>query len=317
MGPPVALIRMGPPMTTLEPLIPLDFSLDDKYTRERGLIYLTGIQALVRLPLDQHRADRRRGLHTATFIAGYRGSPLGGFDTELERNRRLLDAHHVVHSPALNEELAATAVFGSQMAGLYPGAKYDGVLGVWYGKGPGVDRSGDAFKHANTAGVGPHGGVLALGGDDPSSKSSTLPSDSTVAFYDALMPVLYPGNVQDVLDLGLHGFALSRAAGLWVGFKVVTNVADGAGTAEVAPDRISPLIPEVELDGRPFAHRMDWRLVAPHNLEMERTLHYARLELARRYAWENRLNRITVAAPGAWLGIMAAGKTYYDVRQAL
>ncbi len=166
-------------MTAVDlPLFPSGFTLESKYTQEEGRIYLTGIQALVRLPMDQHRADRRRGLRTATFIAGYRGSPLGGFDMELERNRRLLQEHHIVHSPGLNEELAATAVMGSQQVGFYPGAKYDGVLGMWYGKGPGVDRTGDAFKHANFAGTGRNGGVLALGGDDPSSKSSTLPSAS-------------------------------------------------------------------------------------------------------------------------------------------
>ncbi len=293
------------------------FSLDDKYTVEAGTIYLTGIQALVRLPLDQHRADARRGLRTATFISGYRGSPLGGYDMELDRNRRLLEAHHVVHQPGLNEENAATAVYGSQLAGNYPGAKYDGVLGIWYGKGPGIDRTGDVFKHANHAGVGKNGGVIALGGDDPNSKSSTLPSDSTIAFYDALMPTVYPGNVQEVLDLGLHAFALSRASGLWTAMKFVTNVADSAGTAEVAPDRIAPVIPTVELDGRPYTPQQGWRLLPPHNLEMERTLHYARLELARRYGEENRLNRVTVAGPDDWLGIVAAGKTYADVRQAL
>ncbi len=305
-------------MTAVDlPLFPSGFTLESKYTQEEGRIYLTGIQALVRLPMDQHRADRRRGLRTATFIAGYRGSPLGGFDMELERNRRLLQEHHIVHSPGLNEELAATAVMGSQQVGFYPGAKYDGVLGMWYGKGPGVDRTGDAFKHANFAGTGRNGGVLALGGDDPSSKSSTLPSASEVAFYDALMPVLYPGDVQDILDLGLHGFMLSRVSGLWVAMKIVTNVADGAGTAEVAPDRVQPVIPTVEYDGRPFQHQGDWRLLAPYNLEMERAIHGARLEMARRYARENGLNRITVPTRDAWLGIVAAGKTYYDVRQAL
>src|SRR5262249_53718677 len=291
--------------------------LDAKYTRERGRIYLSGIQALVRVPLDQHRADRRRGLNTATFISGYRGSPLGGLDQTLERNARLLPEHDVVFSSGLNEDLAATAVFGSQMVGLFPRPKYDGVLGMWYGKAPGVDRSGDAFKHANYAGVGKNGGVLALAGDDPISKSSTLPSHSEVALYDALMPTLFPGNVQEVLDLGLHGFMLSRTSGLWVAMKIVTNVADEAATAEVDPDRVRPVIPTVELDGKPFEHAINVNLIPPYGLEMERTLHFARLELARRYARENGLDRITVPTPRAWLGILTAGKTYYDVRQAL
>ena len=295
---------------------PEEFSLDAKYTLERGRIYLSGIQALVRLPLDQHRADRARGLRTATFISGYRGSPLGGLDQTLERHGKLLADHHVVFSSGLNEDLAATAVFGSQMAHLFPRPKYDGVLGMWYGKAPGVDRSGDAFKHANYAGVGKNGGVLALAGDDPVSKSSTLPSHSEVALWDALMPTLYPGNVQELLDLGLHGFMLSRISGLWVAFKVVTNVADEAGTADVDPDRVRPVIPTVELDGKPFQHAINVNLIPPYGLDMERTLHHARLELARRYAWENKLDRVTVPTPDAWLGILTAGKTYYDVRQA-
>src|SRR5260370_16875894 len=168
------------------------FSLDAKYTQEVGGIYLSGMQGLVRVPLDQHRADKRRGLKTATFISGYRGSPLGGFDQTLERERKLLQAHQVVFSSGLNEDLGATAVYGSQMVGLFPRPKYDGVLGMWYGKAPGVDRTGDAFKHANYAGVGKNGGVLALAGDDPLSKSSTLPSHSEGAPPYALMPTIFP-----------------------------------------------------------------------------------------------------------------------------
>src|SRR5262245_22336096 len=294
-----------------------EFSLEAKYTQERGRIYLSGIQALVRLPLDQHRADLRRGLNTATFISGYRGSPLGGLDQTLERMAMLLKAHDVVFSSGLNEDLGATAVFGSQMAGLFPKPKYDGVLGMWYGKAPGVDRTGDVFKHANYAGVGKNGGVLALAGDDPLSKSSTLPSHSEVALYDAFMPTIFPGNVQEILDMGLHGFALSRGSGLWVGVKIVTNVADEAGTAEVDPDRVRPVIPVVEMDGRPFQPQINVNLIPPYGLDMERTIHYARLEVARRYAYENKLNRITVPTPNAWFGILTSGKTYYDVRQAL
>lgn len=294
-----------------------EFSLEAKYTQERGRIFLSGIQALVRLPLDQHRADLRRGLNTATFISGYRGSPLGGFDQTLERLSVLLKAHDVVFSSGLNEDLGATAVFGSQMAGLFPKPKYDGVLGMWYGKAPGVDRTGDLFKHANYAGVGKNGGVLALAGDDPLSKSSTLPSHSEVALYDAFMPTLYPGNVQEILDLGLHGFMLSRTSGLWTGVKIVTNVADEVGTAEVDLERVSPIIPTVELDGKPFQPQINVNLIPPYGLDMERTIHGARLELARRYAAENKINRITVPTPNAWLGILTSGKTYYDVRQAL
>ncbi len=294
-----------------------EFSLDDKYRREEGLIFLSGIQALVRLPLDQHRADKRRGLNTATLVSGYRGSPLGGLDITLERHRDLLKEHHVVFISGVNEDLGATAVFGSQLANLYPRPRYDGVLGMWYGKAPGVDRSGDIFKHANFAGVGRHGGVLALAGDDPQSKSSTLPTHSEVAFYDAFFPVLFPGSVQEVLDLGRLGFELSRYSGLWVGFKIVTDVADGVGTAEAHPDRVTVVDPGFTYDGRPWQHTQTPMLLPPFGLEMEREIHYGRLEAARAFAAANRLNRITVAAPGAWLGIAAAGKTYYDLRQAL
>jgi len=294
-----------------------EFTLDAKYRQEEGVILLTGIQALVRLPLDQHRADRRRGLRTATLISGYRGSPLGGLDQALERNRELLREHHVVFVSGVNEELGATAVYGSQLVHLFPKPRYDGVLGMWYGKAPGVDRSGDVFKHANFAGVGPWGGVLAVGGDDPAAKSSTIPSHSEVAFYDALFPVLYPGSVQEILDLGRLGFELSRYCGCWVGFKVVTNVADAIATAEVAPDRIVVRDPGVEVGGRPWRPRQNPMLMPPYALETEREIHEERLAAARAFAAANGLNRIVVPTPDAWLGLVAAGKTYYDLRQAL
>jgi indolepyruvate ferredoxin oxidoreductase len=294
-----------------------DWTLDAKYAQEAGVIFLSGIQALVRLPLDQHRADRRRGLNTATLISGYRGSPLGGFDQTLERNAPILRQHQVVFLSGVNEDLGATAVYGSQLANLFPRPKYDGVLGMWYGKGPGVDRTGDIFKHANYAGVGRYGGVLALGGDDPLSKSSTLPSHSEVAFYDALMPVLFPGTVQEILDLGRLGFELSRYSGLWVAFKIVTNVADEVATAEVAPDRIVVRDPGFVFEGRPWQAQQTPMLMPPFGLETERMIHYGRLEAARAFAAANGINRITVPTPNAWLGIATAGKAYYDLREAL
>src|SRR2546428_304258 len=294
-----------------------DFTLDAKYRQEEGLILLSGIQALVRLPLDQHRADKRRGLNTATLISGYRGSPLGGLDLTLERNPALLREHNVVFLSGVNEDLGATAVYGSQLANLFPQPKYDGVLGMWYGKGPGVDRTGDIFKHANFAGAARHGGVLALGGDDPLSKSATIPSDSEVAFYDALFPVLFPGNTQEILDLGRLGFELSRYTGLWVGFKIVTNVADEVGTAEVAPDRVVIADPGFEYDGHPWQQRQNPLLMPPWGLDTEREIQYGRLEAAKAFARVNRLNRIAVDPPNAWLGIAAPGKTYYDLREAL
>jgi indolepyruvate ferredoxin oxidoreductase len=294
-----------------------EFSLDAKYRQDAGVIFLSGIQALVRLPIDQHRADQRRGLRTATLIAGYRGSPLGGLDLTIERNQALLREYDIHFISGLNEDLGATAIYGSQLANIFPRPKYEGVLGMWYGKGPGVDRTGDIFKHANFAGVGRHGGVLAVGGDDPTAKSSTLPTHSEVAFYDALFPVLFPGNVQEILDLGRLGFELSRYSGLWVGFKIVTNVADEIGSAEVAPDRLTIVDPGFTFEGRPWRHTQNPMLLPPFGLELEREIHYGRLEAAKAFAAAHGLNRITVPTHDAWLGIVAAGKTYYDVRQAL
>ena len=294
-----------------------DFTLDAKYRLDEGTIFLSGIQALVRLPLDQHRADVRRGVRTATLISGYRGSPLGGLDLTLERNPKLLAEHDVVFISGLNEDLGATAIYGAQLANMFPRPKYDGVLGMWYGKGPGVDRTGDIFKHANYAGIGRWGGVLALGGDDPLSKSSTLPTHSEVAFYDAFFPTLFPGNVQEILDLGRYGFEMSRYSGLWVGFKIVTNVADEIGTAVVHPERLVIRDPGFTWEGKPWRATQNPMLLPPFGLELERELHYGRIEAAKAFAAAHPINKITVPTPGAWLGIAAAGKTYYDLREAL
>ena len=294
-----------------------DFTLDAKYRLEAGTIFLSGIQALVRLPLDQHRADHRRGVRTATLISGYRGSPLGGLDLTLERNPKLLAEHDVVFISGLNEDLGATAIYGAQLANMFPRPKYDGVLGMWYGKGPGVDRTGDIFKHANYAGLGRWGGVLAVAGDDPLSKSSTLPTHSEIALYDAFMPTLFPGNVQEILDLGRYGFEMSRYSGLWVGFKIVTNVADEIGTAIVHPDRIVTREPGFEWEGKPWRASQNPMLLPPFGLELEREIHYGRLEAAKAFAAAHPLNRITVPTPDAWLGIAAPGKTYYDLREGL
>src|ERR671919_602681 len=181
-----------------------DISLEDKYLLEEGRILLTGVQGLVRLPLDQHRADLRRGLMTGTMISGYQGSPLGGLDLEIQRNRELVEGHHVRHVPGLNEELGATSAWGSQLAGQLPGSKYDGVLAMWYGKAPGLDRAADSLRHGNFVGVSRTGGALAVVGDDPGCKSSTIPCASESLLAGLGMPVFYPGNVQEVLDLGLH-----------------------------------------------------------------------------------------------------------------
>ena len=294
-----------------------DFDLDQKFSLERGRVLLTGVQALVRLPIDQHRADAARGLRTATFISGYQGSPLGTVDLTIERNMALLAAHDVVWVPGVNEELAATAVWGSQEPLLGPLARHDGVVGMWYGKGPGVDRCGDVFKHANFKGTAPNGGVLVLAGDDPLAKSSTLPTQVEPSFYDAQMPVLYPGSMQEVIDLGLHGIALSRYSGLWAAFKVVTTIADGFGTAEVAPDRVVPVDPGLEIDGVPWRHEQRPGLVTPISLEQEKEIVYGRLEAAKAYTAANGLNEISGATGSARLGVVAAGRTFHELRQAL
>jgi indolepyruvate ferredoxin oxidoreductase len=291
--------------------------LADRYELAEGRIFLTGVQALVRLLLDQHRADVRAGWRTATLVSGYQGSPLGGFDKEVANLGNLGREHEIVLRPAVNEELGATAVWGSQIANALPNPRYDGVLGVWYGKAPGVDRSADAIRHGNYVGAGPRGGVLALCGDDPACKSSTIPSASESLLAALRVPVFAPGSVQELLDLGRHAIACSRASGLWAAMKVVTNVADAAATAEVGSDRVEPIMPFLEWDGAPYVHNPSAQLLAPASMEMERSLVEVRLELAKRYAQLNRLNRVVHDRPGARLGIVAAGATARDVHGAL
>jgi indolepyruvate ferredoxin oxidoreductase len=292
-------------------------SLADRYALDEGRAFMTGIQALVRVLLDQHRADARAGLRTATLVSGYPGSPLAGFDREAAGLGPLAAEHDVVLRPAVNEELGATAVWGSQLAGTLPRPRFDGVVGVWYGKAPGVDRAADAIRHGNAIGTDPRGGVLALCGDDPAAKSSTLPSASEQLLAALRVPVFAPGSVQEALDLGRHAIACSRASGLWAALKVVTNVADAAGTVEVGLDRVQPRMPLLEWNGAPYVHRPSAHLLAPPSLELERTLVEVRLELAKRYARLNELNRVVLEAPGARLGIVAAGATANDVRRAL
>ena len=213
-------------------------SLEDKYTLDSGRVYITGVQALVRLPMMQRRRDAAAGLDTAGYISGYRGSPLGGFDNALVQAKPLLEKHHVRFHPGLNEDLAATAVWGSQHTEIFPGAKYDGVFAIWYGKGPGVDRSGDVLKHGNFAGSGRNGGVLCIAGDDHGAKSSSMPHQSEQAFVAALMPVLNPSSVQEYLDLGLFGFAASRYSGCWIGFKAVSDTVESSASVLVDPHRL-------------------------------------------------------------------------------
>ena len=209
-------------------------SLDDKYTRRSGRIFLSGIQALARLPIVQRLRDRQAGLDTAGFISGYRGSPLGGLDQELWRARQHLEAHHIHFQPGINEDLAATAVWGSQQLNALGSGRYDGVFAMWYGKAPGVDRSGDALRHANAAGSARNGGVLVVAGDDHECKSSTLPSQSEYAFMDAGIPVLNPSGVQEMLDYGLVGWALSRYSGCWVSLIALADTMDSSATVTPA-----------------------------------------------------------------------------------
>jgi indolepyruvate ferredoxin oxidoreductase len=289
----------------------------DRYELDRGQMLLTGTQALVRLVMDQMRADRLAQLNTGALVSGYPGSPLGGFDSELARQRKLNEALGIVHTPGLNEDLAATAVWGSQIVPSLPGARVDGVLGVWYGKSPGVDRSGDAFRHGTFAGAHSKGGLLALCGDDPACKSSTLPSASEATLAALKMPVFAPGTPQEIIDLGRHAIAMSRASGLWTALKVATNVADAASTVELDPDRVVPKAVEVEDRGRPYIHVPNGSVGPPHVHEMERTLTGPRRALALEYIKANGLNRVTVESPRARLGVVAAGSTYYDLREAL
>ncbi len=292
-------------------------SIQDKYLLEQGTIFLSGIQALVRVMLDQHRADRRTGLRTAIFASGYQGSPLGGLDKEIMRLRDVATEHHLLLTAGLNEELAATAVYGSQLVQSLPGPRYDGVVGFWYGKNPGLDRAMDALRHANFAGTHPSGGAVALVGDDPSCKSSTLPSSADATLAALNMPTFFPGTLQEVLDLGLHAIACSRASGLWSAVKIVTNVADAAGTAQVWPERVVPVMPTVEFEGKPYRHQPSGHLLAPASLDLERTLFGPRIALAREYASLNGLNPVSLPTRDAWLGIVAPGKVYYELLQAL
>jgi len=291
------------------------YRLSDRYTAERGTVFLTGIQALARLPIEQLRADRRAGRRTAAFVSGYPGSPLAGYDGAVAAAARLVPELPIVCRPALNEEYAATAVMGSQLAAARLDARWDGVVGIWYGKAPGVDRACDALRHAVYAGTARFGGAVALVGDDPVAKSSTLPSSSAGTLADLHMPVLYPGDPAEALDLGLHAVALSRATGLWAALKIVSDVADGTATLLLDPDRVRPVIPM--RGGAAYAKPPEGRLLTPRTLELEREIYEVRYPLAIHYASDNQLNRAVVDPADAWIGLVASGITYREVRAAL
>ncbi|GAB2666676.1 indolepyruvate ferredoxin oxidoreductase family protein [Arenimonas aestuarii] len=296
-------------------LIPLDreYDLESKYTREEGRIYLSGVQALVRLPLMQQMRDRAAGVNTAGFISGYRGSPLGGFDLELWRARKHLQASAIEFTPGLNEDLGATMVWGSQQTNLFQGAKYDGVFSMWYGKGPGVDRCGDVFKHGNAAGTSKQGGVLALAADDHACRSSTLPHGSEGEFESAMMPVLNPAGVQDILDMGLLGWAMSRYTGRWIGFKTIAETVESSASVNVNPHQLDILLPtDFELP----AGGLNIRWPDPP-LDQEMRLHQYAVKAAQAFARANHIDKVVVDSPKARLGIVTTGKSYLDVLQAL
>jgi len=287
--------------------------LDDKYTATSGRVLLSGTQALVRLPLDQSRFDARMGIDSAGYISGYRGSPVGTYDSELWRAQTLLTEHRIVFQPGVNEDLAATAIWGTQQLGLFPGARHDGVFALWYGKGPGVDRSGDAFKHANLAGTSPKGGVLVAFGDDHGAKSSTLAHQSEQAMIAASIPVLNPATIADLLEFGLFGWAMSRYSGLWVGLKCVNELLEASATVDLPP--------------LPSAYREPEGIIVPPGgihirmghepVETERRLMRNKLPMALAFAGANSIDRIVWNGAKKRLGIVAAGKAWLDVLQAL
>lgn len=289
-------------------------SLDDKYTQAEGRAFMSGVQALVRLPMLQRQRDARAGLNTAGFISGYRGSPLGAYDQALWAAKKHLAANQIVFQPGVNEELAATAVWGTQQLDLYPQTRrFDGVFGIWYGKGPGVDRCSDVFKHANMAGTARHGGVLAIAGDDHISKSSTAAHQSDHIFKACGTPLFFPGNVQDILDMGLHAFALSRFAGLWAGMKTIQEVVESSASVVLDAQRVQIVLPE---DFQIPAGGLHIRWPdAP--LEQEARLMDYKWYAALAYVRANRLNHDVISGPRDRFGLIASGKAYNDMRQAL
>ena len=288
-------------------------SLDDKYTTESGRVYLTGYQALVRLPMIQRERDRAAGLNTAGFVSGYRGSPLGGLDLSLWKAADHLAEHDIVFQPGINEDLAATAVWGTQQLALSPKARVQGVFAMWYGKGPGVDRCGDVFRHANAAGSSRFGGVLAIAGDDHAAKSSTLPHQTDHFFKSMMMPVLAPAGVQEYLDFGVHGWALSRWSGCWVAFKAVADTVETSASVDVDPMRVVVREPD---DFEMPDGGLNLRWPDPPLVQEKRLLHH-KLYAALAYCRANGLNRVVIDSPQPRLGIITAGKSYLDVRQAL
>jgi len=289
-------------------------TLDDKYSLKSGRAFMSGVQALVRLPMLQQERDALAGKRTGALISGYRGSPLGGYDQALWKAKSHLEKHNIVFQPGVNEELAATALWGTQQLGFAPpgSQKLDGVFGIWYGKGPGVDRCSDVFKHANMAGTTAWGGVLAVAGDDHIAKSSTAAHQSDHIFKACGLPVFFPASVQDVLDLGVHAIALSRFAGVWSGMKTIQEIVESSATADINADRVKIVLPEFEMP--PGGVHIRWPDAA---LDQEARLFDYKWYAALAYIRANRLNHNVIEGPNDRYGIMASGKAYNDTRQAL
>ncbi|MCF8209583.1 MAG: indolepyruvate ferredoxin oxidoreductase family protein, partial [Rhodoferax sp.] len=290
-------------------------TLDDKYTLETGHAFMSGVQALVRLPMLQRARDQSAGKNTAGFISGYRGSPLGGYDQALGKAAKYLKQNHIVFQPGVNEELAATALWGTQQLGFAPPGSnvYDGVFGIWYGKGPGVDRCSDVFKHANMAGTTPWGGVIAVAGDDHVAKSSTAAHQSDHIFKACGSPVFFPASVQEILDLGLHAFAMSRYSGVWAGMKTIQEIVESSATVSVDPHRVQIQMP-TDFTLPPGGVHIRWPDTA---LEQEARLFDTKWYAALAYIRANRLNYNVIEGPNDRFGLIASGKAYNDTRQAL
>ncbi|MCC7060276.1 MAG: indolepyruvate ferredoxin oxidoreductase family protein [Burkholderiaceae bacterium] len=288
-------------------------SLDDKYRARHGRVFLTGVKALARLPMLQRQRDAAAGLATAGYVTGYRGSPLAGLDMALQGAKTFLDAQHISFHPAVNEELAATAIWGTQQLHLFPEPEFDGVFAMWYGKGPGVDRSVDVFKNANYAGTSRHGGVLVVAGDDPGARSSSVAHQSDHVFSACGIPVLAPASIQEYLDLGLHGWAMSRYSGCWVALKTTTDTVESSGSVTIDAERISIRLPG-DFILPPDGLHLRW---PDPQLVQERRMMEFKVYAALAYARANHLDHIVFDAPRARLGIIACGKAYLDTRQAL
>ncbi len=289
-------------------------TLDDKYALDRGRAFMSGVQALVRLPMLQRTRDAMNGLNTAGFVSGYRGSPLGGYDQALMAAKKHLAKQNIVFQPGVNEELGATAVWGTQQLDLFKEkAKFDGVFGLWYGKGPGVDRCIDVFKHANMAGTSKHGGVIAIAGDDHISKSSTAAHQSDHVFKAAGFPVFFPSSVQDILDMGLHAIAMSRFSGLWSGMKTIQEIVESGASVSVDPDRVNIITPD---DFPMPAGGLHIRWPDPP-LDQEARMMDHKWYAALAYVRANKLNYNVIATPNDRLGLIASGKAWNDTRQAL